>query len=124
MNHYPRRKSASSFIAAQVATFAKKLNKLFRLPSVGEEYTLEEINIESDPELLRLYRYEIPVITIDGDRGFPAPVNCGGISAKVESLRNRSADSVEFTEPSAVAPDAKGTEPQRLAGGCRTSHCD
>jgi glutaredoxin len=32
----------------------------------SEEYTLEEINIESDPELLRLYRYDIPVITIDG----------------------------------------------------------
>ncbi|HYJ89582.1 MAG TPA: glutaredoxin family protein [Pyrinomonadaceae bacterium] len=36
----------------------------------SEEYTLEEINIESDPELLRLYRYEIPVITIDGVEAF------------------------------------------------------
>ncbi len=35
-----------------------------------EEYTLEEINIESDPELLRLYRYDIPVITIDGVEAF------------------------------------------------------
>jgi glutaredoxin len=36
----------------------------------SEEYTLEEINIESDPKLLRLYRYEIPVITIDGIEAF------------------------------------------------------
>ena len=36
----------------------------------SEEYTLEEINIESDPELLRLYRYDIPVITIDGVEAF------------------------------------------------------
>lgn len=36
----------------------------------SEEYTLEEINIESDPELLRLYRYEIPVITLDGQEAF------------------------------------------------------
>ena len=35
-----------------------------------DEYTLEEINIESDPELLRRYQYEIPVITIDGVEAF------------------------------------------------------
>ncbi|MGH9931608.1 MAG: glutaredoxin family protein [Pyrinomonadaceae bacterium] len=34
------------------------------------EYTLEEINIESDPELLRRYQYDIPVITIDGVEAF------------------------------------------------------
>ena len=31
-----------------------------------DKYTLEEINIESDPDLLRRYQYDIPVITIDG----------------------------------------------------------
>jgi glutaredoxin len=35
-----------------------------------EEYTLEEINIESDAELLRLYRHDIPVITVDGVEAF------------------------------------------------------
>ena len=35
-----------------------------------EEYTLEEINIESDAELLRRYRYDIPVITINGEEAF------------------------------------------------------
>ena len=30
------------------------------------EFTLEEINIESDGDLLRKYKYDIPVITIDG----------------------------------------------------------
>ncbi len=35
-----------------------------------DEYTLEEINIESDPDLLRRYRYDIPVITIDGVEAF------------------------------------------------------
>jgi glutaredoxin len=30
-----------------------------------DEYTLEEIDIESDPDLLRLYRFDIPVITIN-----------------------------------------------------------
>ncbi len=34
------------------------------------EYTLQEINIESDRELLRRYQYDIPVITIDGVDAF------------------------------------------------------
>jgi glutaredoxin len=35
-----------------------------------DEYTLDEINIESDPDLLRRYQYDIPVITIDGVEAF------------------------------------------------------
>jgi glutaredoxin len=34
------------------------------------EYTLEEIDIESDVALLRRYRYDIPVITINGEEAF------------------------------------------------------
>ena len=32
----------------------------------SDHFTLEEINIESDDELLRKYKYDIPVVTIDG----------------------------------------------------------
>jgi glutaredoxin len=35
-----------------------------------DEYTIEEINIESDPDLVRRYQYDIPVITIDGVEAF------------------------------------------------------
>ena len=35
-----------------------------------DEFTLEEINIESDDELLRKYKYDIPVVTIDGVETF------------------------------------------------------
>jgi len=35
-----------------------------------DRFTLEEINIESDPELLRKYKYDIPVILIDGVEAF------------------------------------------------------
>jgi glutaredoxin len=31
-----------------------------------DQFTLEEIDIESDSELLRKYKYDIPVITING----------------------------------------------------------
>jgi glutaredoxin len=41
-----------------------------RAASCANEYTLEEINIESDPELLKRYQYDIPVITIDGFEAF------------------------------------------------------
>jgi hypothetical protein len=36
----------------------------------GELYELQEINIETDPELLARYRYEIPVLTINGSEAF------------------------------------------------------
>lgn len=32
----------------------------------SDRFTLEEVNIESDEELLKKYKYDIPVITIDG----------------------------------------------------------
>jgi glutaredoxin len=40
--------------------------------SIGrsDQFTLEEVNIESDEELLRKYKYDIPVITIDGVETF------------------------------------------------------
>lgn len=36
----------------------------------ANEYTLEEINIESAVDLLRRYRYDIPVITINDEEAF------------------------------------------------------
>jgi glutaredoxin len=36
----------------------------------SDSFTLEEINIESDDELLRKYKYDIPVVTIDGVEHF------------------------------------------------------
>jgi glutaredoxin len=34
------------------------------------QFTLEEVNIETDPDLLRRYRFEIPVVTFDGTERF------------------------------------------------------
>jgi len=36
----------------------------------SDRFTLEEINIESDEELLRKYKYDIPVVMIDGVEAF------------------------------------------------------
>ena len=37
---------------------------------IDDLFTLEEIDIESDNELLRKYKYDIPVVTIDGIESF------------------------------------------------------
>ena len=47
----------------------------------ANEFELEEINIETDRDLLRRYRFEIPVVTING----------------VEAFRHR-VDAVKFRE--------------------------
>jgi glutaredoxin len=36
----------------------------------AELYTLEEVNIERDPELLARYKDDIPVVTLNGVEGF------------------------------------------------------
>lgn len=36
----------------------------------SDQFTLEEVNIESDEELLRKYEYDIPVIAINGVETF------------------------------------------------------
>ncbi len=41
----------------------------------SDQFTLEEVNIESDEELLRKYKYDIPVIAIDGVERFIHRVN-------------------------------------------------
>ena len=40
-----------------------------------DHFTLEEVNIESDRELLRKYKYDIPVVTLDGVEAFRHRVN-------------------------------------------------
>jgi len=36
----------------------------------NDQFTLEEVNIESDEELLKKYKYDIPVVAIDGVEAF------------------------------------------------------
>ncbi|MFN2493045.1 MAG: glutaredoxin family protein [Pyrinomonadaceae bacterium] len=36
----------------------------------ADEYTLNEVNIEGDPDLLKRYRYDVPVISINGVETF------------------------------------------------------
>ena len=54
-----------------------------------EEYELEEINIEIDLDLLRRYRFEIPVITIDGVEAFKNRVSSEEFRKAIRAAKTR-----------------------------------
>ena len=55
-----------------------------------ELYDLEEIDIESDPELLARYRYEIPVLFINGVEAFRHRLRRDEFKAYVTALVDQS----------------------------------
>ena len=62
----------------------EEAKKVIEASGYRGEYTLEEINIESDPELLRRYRYDIPVITINGQEAFRHRVTAVAFRQRLE----------------------------------------
>ena len=50
----------------------------------SDNFILEEINIESDDELLRKYKYDIPVVTINGVEVFRHRVNLDQFKKSIE----------------------------------------
>ncbi len=50
------------------------------------QYTLEEVNIESDPELLEKFRVEIPVLTINGVEAFKHRLEAEEFRLKLRAL--------------------------------------
>ncbi|MGB7921771.1 MAG: glutaredoxin family protein [Pyrinomonadaceae bacterium] len=58
-----------------------------RSAGCADRYTLEEINIDTDPALLELYRNEIPVITINGTKAFKYRLTAADFRKAVERSR-------------------------------------
>ena len=52
----------------------------------GDQFTLEEVNIESDEGLLRKYKYDIPVITINGVEEFIHRVDPGEFRTRIRRI--------------------------------------
>lgn len=48
----------------------EEAKEAMRAASCVDAYSLDEVNIENDPELLQRYREDIPVITINGVEAF------------------------------------------------------
>ena len=57
-----------------------------------DAYTLEEINIETDPELFRRYGVEIPVIAIDGHVTFKYRVSAADFERQIKRARGHTLD--------------------------------
>jgi glutaredoxin len=55
----------------------------------SDQFVLSEINIESDEELLSKYRYDIPVITIDGVEAFIHRVNPDEFRTRIQRIKKR-----------------------------------
>ena len=51
-------------------------------------FTLEEINIESDNELLTKYKYDIPVIAIDGVESFIHRVDAKEFRTRITRIKS------------------------------------
>lgn len=50
-------------------------------------FTWDEVDIESDESLFERYRYDIPVIAIDGRRAFKHRVEARSLAARLQRAR-------------------------------------
>lgn len=68
-----------------------KMREQMTLANCAELYTLEEVDIEKDAELFARYRYEIPVLSIDGVEAFRYRLKADEFRAYLTSLAHRQA---------------------------------
>jgi len=54
----------------------------------SDQFTLEEVNIESDQELLTKYKYDIPVIAIDGIESFIHRVDPSEFRTRIKRIKS------------------------------------
>jgi glutaredoxin len=54
----------------------------------SDQFVLEEIDIESDEELLRKYKYDIPVIVINGVETFIHRVNGDEFRTRITRIKS------------------------------------
>ena len=56
----------------------------------SDQFVLEEINIQSDEELLRKYKYDIPVIAINGIECFMHRVSPDEFKTRINRIKSGS----------------------------------
>lgn len=67
-----------------------KMKAAMKSAACDELYTLEEVDIEQDARLFELYRYEIPVLFINGVEAFRHRLAADEFKAYLTSLSARS----------------------------------
>ena len=65
-----------------------KMREQMALANCDDLYTLEEVDIEKDAQLFARYRYEIPVLCIDGVDAFRYRLKADEFRAYLASLAN------------------------------------
>ena len=65
-----------------------KMREQMALANCDDLYTLEEVDIEKEAELYARYRYEIPVLCIDGVEAFRYRLKADEFRAYLASLAN------------------------------------
>ena len=68
-----------------------KMRAQMALANCDDLYTLEEVDIEKEAELFARYRYEIPVLCIDGVEAFRYRIKADEFRAYLASLANSQA---------------------------------
>jgi hypothetical protein len=68
-----------------------KMREQMALATCDDLYTLEEVDIEKDAALFARYRYEIPVLCIDGVEAFRYRLKAGEFRAYLTSLAHNQA---------------------------------
>ncbi|MFN2577307.1 MAG: glutaredoxin family protein [Pyrinomonadaceae bacterium] len=71
-------------------SLCEEMKAVMRSAGCEELYTLEEIDIEKDAALFESYRYEIPVLCINGVEAFRHELAADEFKAYVTSLFGRS----------------------------------
>ncbi len=69
----------------------EKMKKQMRLAHCDDLYALQEVDIEDDPELFARYRYEIPVLFINGAEAFRHRLQAEEFRAYITSLSDAQA---------------------------------
>ena len=86
-NDLPAEKVRVNIYSRPGCHLCEEAKRAIQAAECSEEYTLEEINIESDAELLRRYRYDIPVITINGEEVFRHRVTAHEFRKRLKQVR-------------------------------------
>jgi glutaredoxin len=84
---------------AQVIIYSKpgchlcdEAKEAIRSAGCADQFLLTEINIETDPELMSKYRYDIPVIAINGVETFMHRVEAAEFREKILALLKHQKD--------------------------------
>jgi glutaredoxin len=71
------RKPHVTFYTKPGCHLCEEAKREIQAAGIEDEYTFEEVDIEQDAEAYERYKFEIPVITVDGHKAFKYRLTAG-----------------------------------------------